>query len=81
MEHKPSTLPLPANPFLLPKGKKLFLVNRKGGVIGEVILKEQRDVMMGFSQTNEADIMVSYKTINCDPARGIFFIQEEGCGF
>ncbi|MDD4901569.1 MAG: hypothetical protein PHE24_00310 [Patescibacteria group bacterium] len=72
---------LPAIPRLLPAGKKLRLVNIKGTEIGEVILKDQTDVMMSFSQENESGKMVRYKITFCDLFKGEFYVQEIGSDF
>jgi hypothetical protein len=67
---------VPYNIFFLRAKTVLQLVNSAGKPIGSVVLEKDTDILIGFSQPNETGKLISYRTVACEPAKGLYQVQE-----
>jgi hypothetical protein len=66
----------PFNPFFFYTGNSLPLVNSKGNRLGYITLKKNTDILSGFSQENEAGVLIFYKVADGNLTKGVLAVQE-----
>jgi hypothetical protein len=67
---------LPPNPFLLPAGRPIDVVNCQNDIIDRIFLEKETDITFGFSQKNSAGIMINYRNVVYHSANGTYHVQE-----